>query len=117
GRETINGRTMMRTTAVVCLLFLAISARAQDDLRVLPKNADTRKMLYNYLLKECQKHFDARRKVVAGLNTPKEIHDRQKDLKAKFLAALGGFPEKTPLNAKVVGKLPGDRFHVEKVIY
>ena len=98
------------------LFFLAIPVQAQD-LRVLPENADTRKMLYNYLLKECQKHFDARRKAVAGLKTADQIHKRQADLKAKFLAALGGFPEKTPLNARVVGKLPGDGFHVEKVIY
>src|SRR6516164_3819543 len=106
----------MRILTILGLLFLVVPARAQD-LRVLPDNADTRKMLYNYLLKECQRHFDARRKLVAGLKTPKEIQERQANLKAKFLAALGGFPEKTPLNARVVGKLQGDGFHVEKVIY
>ncbi len=30
---------------------------------------------------------------------------------------LGGFPEKTPLNAQVVGSLRGDGYRVEKVIY
>jgi cephalosporin-C deacetylase-like acetyl esterase len=107
----------MRTPAIVLCLIFAARTRAQDDLRVLPDNADTRKMLYNYLLKECQKQFDARRKLVAGLKAPEEIRKRQADLRAKFVAALGGFPQKTPLNARVVGKLQGDGFHVEKVIY
>jgi cephalosporin-C deacetylase-like acetyl esterase len=74
-------------------------------------------MLYRYLLAEAQKHFDARRQLVGRLTTPAEIKKRQGELKAKFVAALGGFPDKTPLNAQVVGKLAGDGFRVEKVIY
>src|SRR5262245_524924 len=76
-----------------------------------------RKSLYAYLQADAQKHFDARRKTVAGLKTPDDLKRRQEQLKAKFLEALGGFPDKTPLNARVVGQLKGDGFRVEKVIY
>jgi len=76
-----------------------------------------RKMLYAYLQAEAQKHFDARRQAVAALKTPDAVRKRQADLKAKFLAALGGFPEKTPLNPQVVGTIQGDGFTVEKLIY
>src|SRR6185503_7818145 len=76
-----------------------------------------RKMLHTYLLSECGKQFDARRKAVAELKTPEDVKKRQETLRAKFIEALGGLPEKTPLNAKVVGSLKGEGFRVDKVIY
>lgn len=107
----------MRLTA--CLLTLAFAAplAAQEKLRILPADSEPRSMLHQYLLKEAQKYFDARRQTVAKLKTPEQIHARQKELRANFLRALGGFPEKTPLNARIVGTLKGDGFRVEKVIY
>jgi cephalosporin-C deacetylase-like acetyl esterase len=74
-------------------------------------------MLRTYLLGEAQKHFDARRKVIAELKTPDDVRKRQAELKAKFIESLGGFPEKTPLNAKVVGKEKYDGYSIERVIY
>src|SRR5262249_19210974 len=46
-----------------------------------------------------------------------DLKKRQESLRAKFIEALGGFPEKTPLNPRVAGSLSGDGFRVEKVIY
>lgn len=103
--------------SLLATLFLGGSGFSQDSLRVLPDDKETRQMLYRYLQTEAKKHFDARRQEVVGLKTPDDIRKRQVDLKAKFLEALGGFPEKTPLNAKVVGTLKGDGFRVEKLIY
>src|SRR5262249_45122905 len=70
-----------------------------------------------HLIAECQKHFEARKAEVEKLKTPEEIAARQKVLREKFVAALGGFPEKTPLNAKTVGTLKRDGYRIEKVIY
>ena len=106
--------------AIVILLFLLTNAKpilAQEKLPILSADQDPRKMLHRFLLAEAQKHFDARKRRVASLKTPADIHQRQADLKAKFLAAVGPFPDKTPLNAQVVGTLKGDGFRVEKVIY
>jgi dienelactone hydrolase/pimeloyl-ACP methyl ester carboxylesterase len=109
----------MRTLALVALLALVQLGIAQDDLTVLKETngVPPRKMLYEYLRGECQKHFDARRQVVARLKTPEDVRARQKMLRAKFIEAIGGLPERTPLNARVVGHLKGDGFRVEKVIY
>jgi cephalosporin-C deacetylase-like acetyl esterase len=107
----------MRVLAIFSLAVLSGPALAQDELQVLTAARQPRKMLYNHLLKEAQKHFDARRKVVADLKTPAEIRKRQDHLKARFISALGGFPEKTPLRPRVVGTIRGDGFRVEKVIY
>lgn len=110
----------MRTRALCALLLFANLATARDDLNVLGddlRGAPPKAMLSNYLLAEAGKHFDARRQTIAGLKTPADAQRRQETLRAKFVEALGGFPEKTPLNARVVGEIRGDGFRVEKVIY
>jgi dienelactone hydrolase/pimeloyl-ACP methyl ester carboxylesterase len=78
---------------------------------------EPRKMLQAYLLAEAQNLFDARRKEVAAIKTPEDLRRRQESLRAKFVEAIGGFPEKTPLNARVVGTLDRGDYRVEKVIY
>jgi cephalosporin-C deacetylase-like acetyl esterase len=110
----------MRVAILTLLLVLTGLAPAQQAPPVGkpgPGGVPPRKMLYTYLQAEAQKHFDARRHAVAALKTPEDVQRRQQDLKAKFVESLGGFPAKTPLNARVVGKLQGEGFHVEKVIY
>jgi dienelactone hydrolase len=66
---------------------------------------------------ECRAAFEARRRSVAALKTADEVRARQEDLRKRFVAALGGFPERTPLNARVVGALRGEGHRVEKVVY
>jgi dienelactone hydrolase len=110
----------MRTGTLLTLLLLPIVARADDDFIVLkegPGGVPPRKMLATFLRAECQKHFDARKKAVADLKTPDDVKKRQQDLREKFIAALGGFPEKTPLNARVAGTIEGNGYRIEKVIY
>jgi dienelactone hydrolase len=100
--------------AVILLLScLAIN----NSILAQGKPADPLQNLNTYLQAEAKKYFDLRRQTVANLKTPDDIHKRQAYLKEKFVESLGGFPDKTPLNAKVVGALKGDGFRVEKVIY
>src|SRR5262245_38231330 len=110
----------MRRLAVLALLALTGRAAADEDLTVLKADAGAtppRKTLYAYLQGEARKLFDARRQEVAALKTPADVKRRQERLRARFIEALGGFPEKTPLNARTVGQLKGNGFRVEKVIY
>ena len=100
------------------LLLLAAPLHAQDKLQILTPDQEPRTMLRRFLHGELSKHFEARKKLVASLDSPEKITKRQIELKAKFIAAIGGFPkEKSPLNAKVVGSLKGEGFRVENVIY
>jgi dienelactone hydrolase/pimeloyl-ACP methyl ester carboxylesterase len=98
-------------------LLLALLLASQEKLTVLEPEDQPKKMLETYLLGECAKQFDARRKAVAALKTPEDIAKRQQELRTKFIAALGGFPEKTPLNGRVTGKADRDGYRIEKVIY
>jgi cephalosporin-C deacetylase-like acetyl esterase len=108
----------MRALLLLSLL-LAGPARAADDLSVFKadEQAAGRRMLRDYLLGEAKKHFAARRAAVAALKTPADLRGRQQALRARFLAALGSWPAKTPLNARVVGKVRGKGYTVEKVVY
>ncbi|MCC6417913.1 MAG: acetylxylan esterase [Gemmataceae bacterium] len=109
----------MRVPTLLTLLLLAGPAGAQDGLVVLRDDGkgSPRKMLSTYLLAEAQKHFDARRQAIAALKTPDDVRRRQEDLRAKFIQALGGFPARTPLKARVVGVAKRDGYRVERVIY
>ena len=107
----------MRWLPLALLLVVAGPAAAQESLDVIKPDDAPRKMLYTHMQTEAGKHFDARRAAVANLKTPDDVRQRQRDLRAKFVAALGGFPEKTPLNARVVGVEKRDGYRVERVVY
>jgi dienelactone hydrolase len=99
------------------ILAAILLALQSEDLTVFKPEEQPRKMLYTFLQAECGKQFDARRKEVAALKTPEDVKKRQEALRAKFVEALGGFPEKAPLHPRVVGTVKGEGFTVEKVIF
>lgn len=122
----------MRATHVVSGVFLLLAsirpATADDgpitatDLRVLQPNGTAtmpppREMLNRYLLGQARQLFDARRKAIAALETPEDIAKRATALRAFLLASLGDLPERTPLNARVVGGFRRAGYRVEKVIF
>src|SRR5262249_21733858 len=108
---------MPRCLAPLLLLLVIRSALAQGTGEAQKPVEPGPRMLHGYLLAEAQKQFDARRKVLAAIKTPEEVKNRQQDLRTRFIDALGGFPERTPLNARVVEKMDGDECTIEKVIF
>src|SRR5262249_28491415 len=58
-----------------------------------------------------------RRKEVASLKTPDALQARAQRIRERFREALGELPERTPLNARVVGTLHRPGYTVERVIY
>jgi hypothetical protein len=109
----------MRPWILVALLLMASPVAAQDVPTVLKADGGPppQRKLRAYLLGEARKAFDARRAAVAGLKKPEDVQRHQKELRAKFIEALGGFPEKTPLNARVVGTDKRNGYRVERVVY
>ena len=89
----------MRPWLIAGLFLLVPAARAADDLAVLEARSSPRSMLRTYLLAEAKKHFDARRAAVAKLKTPADVLARQKQLRARFIQALGGPPARTARGA------------------
>lgn len=107
----------MRRTSLVVLLLIAGPVAGQDAGLLPAGPTPPKRLLHELLLAECRAKFAARAAEAEALKTPADITARQDRLRKQFVAALGGFPEKTPLNARTVGTLKRDGYRVEKVIY
>lgn len=107
---------------VLLLLVLLLSGgaqtRADDELVLLDRSrSENMQMLRNHFRRLAHEALDRRLEEYERLKTPEQIRVWQMETRNRFRELLGGFPERTPLNAKVVGKLHGDGFRVEKIIY
>lgn len=69
---------------------------------------------YQHMLREVQQYADQYDKVWAGLNDRASVEKRKTLLRQQLLDAIGGLPEKTPLNPQMTGTLQGEGFRVEK---
>src|SRR3954454_18212402 len=110
----------MRSLILVPCLLMTFTAAADESLTVLkagPDGGSPGTMLSRYLKAQAGKAFEDRRAVVAPLKTPDDLARRQRELKGKFLEALGDLPDKTPLKARVVGTIEREGYRLERVIY
>jgi cephalosporin-C deacetylase-like acetyl esterase len=72
--------------------------------------------LYKIITNEAFTLLEQREQNVKNLSTKADWTNYQNELKSKFGASLKKF-QKTPLNAKVTGKLERETFTVEKIIF
>lgn len=113
-----------RTASLVVAAVLAAVVFGMDadgiagELDVLDRSRpEVAQMLRDHFRSLAHMALDERLAKYEQLKTPEQIQSWQKMQRDRFRELLGGFPERTPLNAQVVGKLDGDGFRVEKVIY
>src|SRR5262245_51896737 len=105
-------------------LFLAVAvcsaAAPAEDLQCLkpqPGEPAPATLYYSSLQQQAYAALDRRGAAYEELKTEEQIKAYQHRLRQAFVDQLGGFPERTPLNARVVGKLPGDSCQIEKIIF
>lgn len=115
-------RHLMLMLMLMLLLACAVTstARADEDLRVLPEQIDdtpTEAMMHRWLLKQADGHFDRWRADYEARTTPEQIAAYQKKMREFFLQQIGEFPERTPLNAQVTGTIKRDGYRVEKILF
>lgn len=112
---------MTRFQLTIALLLLAFSSRAgAEDLSVLPAGDaanSPRAMMKRYLRAEQQRAAERAAKDYEARTTPEKVAAYQKEMREFFVAQLGGFPARTPLNPEVTGRLPREGFVVEKVVF
>ncbi len=103
----------------VILLTSVVSARGQD-LEVPRDKIPGDKpgtMMSQYWLRQAEPAFQRWQKEYETLKTPEQITAYQKRLREKFLEAIGGLPERTPLEPQVTGKVQRDGYRVEKIVF
>lgn len=111
---------MARSILTLGLVALLTSGLFADDLTVLtPELAGgpPRQMLTRHLKRLAVEALERRKTAYEQLKTVEESVAWQQRLRKEFVEHLGGFPERTPLNSRVVGMLEGDRYRMEKIIF
>jgi len=111
---------MIRTFPLAICLSLVAGSAAAEDLAVLPAKLDataSSEMMHTYLMQEVHRALDRRLVEYENLQTPEQLDAYQKRQREFFVSALGGFPQRTPLSARVVGKEPRDGYRIEKIIF
>ncbi len=101
-------------------LILQLGVLANDDLWVLremPDGSAPGQMVSRHLLRQAKPLFEHWRGQYEQRKTPEQIATYQKTLREQFVQAIGGLPERTPLNPKVTGVVARDGYRVEKVIF
>ncbi|MBN8627786.1 MAG: hypothetical protein J0M17_20085 [Planctomycetes bacterium] len=104
---------------IVATLIAAIG-RADDDLTVLkasPEAGPPDQLLERALLAEVRRCDQRRREALdKAIVSEAACRDWQRRRRDYFLEVIGGLPERTPLNAQIVGVLPGRGYRVEKIM-
>ena len=114
----------MPSVCIACILafLFAVPAAAQEseDLNFasgLEQFQDIRRMLPSYLNNIGLQMLTQRQRQIERLVTIEDVSRRRAYLRERMLNDLGGFPERTPLNARVVGVLQRPGYRIEKVIF
>ncbi|MGA8939126.1 MAG: acetylxylan esterase [Acidobacteriaceae bacterium] len=90
---------------------------AQAQARAAYQDNRGRAQLEQSLNDLAAKDLAARQAVIATITTRQAAELRQRTVRKKILALIGGLPERTPLHARIVGTVAAEGFHIEKVIY
>jgi len=104
----------LKLKLVGCLTLAAACGLAQESLRV---TGGLEGMVDRYLSGLARACWEAREAAIARIRTPQQVAERQAYIRKKVIEALGGFPEKTPLNARIMGSLEREGYRIEKLIY
>jgi len=76
-----------------------------------------RRMLYDWLAVEVGEALDRRLERVEGLFEDAEVEAYQIEMREFFVSSLGGFPDRSPLEARTVGVVEGEGYRIERVLY
>lgn len=96
------------------ILLVCHGLYAQGSLDVAPGSQG---MVDRYLTGIAVTQLKTRAERLAAIRTAAEVAARQAYIRTQMLKEIGGWPEKTPLNARIAGTLERDGYKVEKLIF
>ncbi len=73
--------------------------------------------LWDYFDREIAAADMERQRLLSAIGSREQLEKLQGNVRAFLLKAIGGFPERTPLNARVTGTLTRPDYLIEKIIY
>lgn len=106
---------------LLLIMFASHSVFSQEENLNLFHNwiewADGKNMLVRDLNRQAFALLDERDKKIAALKTKERWLSRQKDIRDVLFKTVGAFPEKTPLNARILSSIKKDKYKIEKIVY
>lgn len=111
---------MRRTLFGLMAFIVCFPVFGLEDLRVLPESLDgvpAREMMKEYLLSHIADAWEQWKVAYEARTTPEAIAEYQQRLHKTFIDAIGGLPERTPLNPQVVGVIERDGYRVERILF
>ena len=108
----------MQLTLVLTMALLG--ADPAEDLTCLKPAAGeppAATLFYADLQRQASASLDQRQARYEQLKTPDDITAHQNRLREFMIGQLGGLPERTPLNAQVVGRIDAGEYTIEKIIF
>ncbi len=105
---------------VVFAAFTALGALGADPVatalgkQLLP---GSNRIVYDNMLKAVYEADLAADEAWTACKTPAELAARQRVVRTALVEALGGFPERCPLNVTVTGRVARDGYTVEKLYF
>ncbi|HEX8041158.1 MAG TPA: acetylxylan esterase [Chryseosolibacter sp.] len=110
--------------AILLTCALAGKAFAQEELNVIRTKeepwlqyTDAPNALYHHLAGEAYGLLQARAKTIRDIHSLSAWKERQNYIRETLQKIAGPFPEKTPLNAQVLGVVDKDTYRVEHIVY
>lgn len=113
-------------TFILLLAAAVAQAKAPESLQknLLPdemtsgeRTFEPKEMVFEWLLPQVEAAEAKWRADYEARKTPEQIAEYQARMKKNFIDAIGGFPERTPLNAKITGRIQDPEFTIEKVLF
>ena len=121
----MNSKTYFNYLILVSAFVLTFGFTANllsedEDLNVLKgwmAFTDNENALFNHLHNLAFDYLDKREKDISQLRSKEDWQQRQKQVKKVLSDIVGPFPEKTPLNPKITGRIKKQDFTVEKIVF
>src|ERR1051326_4938435 len=104
----------MRHLCLLALFWISAAAVRAQSLEVSP---GLEAMVDRYLTTIAEQQLAARKAAITRLHTAADIEARQQYIRRKLTEEVGGFPARTPLNARITGTLERPGYQVQKLIF
>ena len=111
---------MKRYALLVLLAIPAVAQQQSSELNFLAGQVDGRQLsqaLHRSLVDKALRQLDDRREKVAKISSAQDVFERRRYLRERMTRGLGGFPEKTPLNARLSGVVEREDYRVERIVF
>jgi hypothetical protein len=117
-REVLQSGAAAAAGALICLDRTdALAADALLQAAATPREFRYGHVLQEYYVGRSREMMRRRAEIRAAVRTPAQVMKLREEVRGKLRACFGPLPERTPLNARITGRVERGAYTIEKLIY